>query len=131
VASGFGVDRAFTNRVKVHSYEMLWATGSDGPVEGAAENKGETRLVIYRSDSGSVCYDAIYSNELVRYVNGLQKPLVHVEYEVFYDFGKARGYNVRSIEGKLITKCAHPVLRDAGSQGGYIGYPNSSGECNR
>lgn len=131
LAAGFGVDRIFTNQVKVHSYEMQWATGGAGPIDGPSQRGGETRVVIYRSDSGSVCYDAIYSTELAEYVRQLDKTLLHVQCEGFYDFGKERGYNVRSIEGKLITKNAHPVLHTADSEGGVFRDTNSTGACER
>lgn len=131
LAAGFGVDRSFTNKVQVHSYEMQWAIGGDGPVGGPAQEKGETRVVIYRHDSGAICYDAIYSSELAGYLAQKNKSRVHVEYETFYDFGKERAYNVRSIDGKLITKDAYPVLHTAGSEGGTIEISNPSGACDR
>ena len=131
LAAGFGVDRVFTNKVKVNSYEMQWAIGGGGPIEGPTQKHGETRVVIYRPDAGSICYDAIYSTELADYVRQLQKPRLHVEYEVFYDFGKERGYNVRSIEGKLVTKDAHPVLHTGDGEGGMLEGPNPTGACDR
>jgi len=131
LAAGFGVDRVFTNQIKVHSYEMQWTTGGGGPIDGPSQKGGERRVVIYRHDSGAVCYDAIYSTELAEYVRNLDKPRLHVEYEGFYDFGKERGYNVRSIEGKLITKGAHPVLHTADGEGGVLEGLDSRGGCER
>ncbi len=130
LALGFGVDRTFTNKVKVHGFEMNWAVGSGDPMGTGPDSKeGQKKVVIYRNDGTMTCYDAIYSNELANHLQRLQKPVVHVEYEVFYDFGKDRAYNVRSIEGLLITKQSHPVLRTAEGFGGAIENGNPSGAC--
>jgi hypothetical protein len=132
LALGFGVDRAFTNKVKVHGFEMNWAVGSEDPMGTGPESKeGQKKVVIYRQGGTMTCYDAIYSNELADYLQRLQKPMVHVEYEVFYDFGKDRAYNVRSIEGLLITKEGHPVLRTADGFGGGIGNGPTTEACIR
>jgi hypothetical protein len=128
----FGIDRTFTNKIQLHDYEMEWASGSNDPLNIGPEKIGDqTKVVVYRIDHGSTCYDSIYSNELADYLGNLKKPKVHVQYEVFYDFGKSRGYNVRSIEAMLITKNAHPVLRVVRSEGGTIGNGTSVGECHR
>jgi hypothetical protein len=132
LALGFGVDRAFTNKVKVHGFEMNWAVGSGDPMGAGPDAKeGQRKVVIYRKDGTTTCYDAIYSNELADHLQHLQKPIVHVEYEVFYDFGKDRAYNVRSIEGLLITREGHPVLRTADGFGGAIENGTSTGTCIR
>jgi hypothetical protein len=132
LALGFGVDRAFTNKVKVHGFEMNWAVGSGDPMGTGPDSKeGQKKVVIYRNDGTMTCYDAIYSNELADHLQLLQKPMVHVEYEVFYDFGKDRAYNVRSIDGLLITNEGHPVLRTADSFGGAIENGPTTGACIR
>jgi hypothetical protein len=132
LALGFGVDRAFTNKVKVHGFEMNWAVGSGDPMGTGPDSKdGQMKVVIYRQDGTMTCYDAIYSNELADHLQRLQKRMVHVEYEVFYDFGEDRAYNVRSIEGLLITKEGHPLLRTADGFGGAIENGTSKGKCIR
>jgi hypothetical protein len=132
LAASFGIDRAFTNKVQLHDFEMNWAVGSDDPLgTGPEKISDQIKVVVYRTDRGSTCYDSIYSNELARYLASIRKPKIHVQYEVFYDFGKSRGYNVRSIESMLITKNAHPVLTVVQSMGGMIGNGTSMGECAR
>jgi hypothetical protein len=131
LAAGFGVDRALTNKVQVHAFEMNWATGTNDPFGTGPEIfDGQLKVIVYRQDRGSTCYDSMYSNELAEYLERIKRPKVHVEYEVFYDFGKRRAYNVRSIAG-MLTKDEHPVLHAVGARGGTIGYPNSTGECDR
>ncbi|HEX3156303.1 MAG TPA: hypothetical protein VHV32_16870 [Candidatus Angelobacter sp.] len=130
IAVGFGIDRAFTNRIHLHEFEMNWAVGSSDRLQAGPDSlKGEEKVIIYRRQGENTCYDTIYSNKLANYLTGLRKPTVHVEYEAFYDFGRERGYNVRSIEGMLITKNQKPVL-DAEGQGGMFG-DGSTGACDR
>lgn len=132
LAVGFGVDRAFTNKIQIHSFEMNWAVGKNDHFEIGSESlDGQIKVTVYREDRGSTCYDSIYSNELAEHLRRIKKPKIHVEYEVFYDFGKSRAYNIRSVEGMLINKEGRPVLHGAGGEGGMIGYPNSTGECDR
>jgi len=132
LGAGFGVDRAFTNKIKVHTFEMSWAIGINDPLGTGPESvDGQTKVVVYRRDQGFTCYDSIYSNELAQYLERNHNPTVRVEYEVFYDFGKDRAYNVRSIDGLLITKEGHPVLQTKDGFGGTIGNGNVTGACNR
>jgi hypothetical protein len=132
LALGFGVDRAFTNKVQLHDYEMNWSVGSNDPLNtGPDMIQGQTKVVIYRKDGDSTCYEALYSNELANYLATFKKARVHVQYEVFYDFGKSRAYNVRSIEGMIVTRDTRPVLKVADSQGGTIQGPNATGQCDR
>lgn len=44
---------------------------------------------------------------------------VVVEYNVFSDFGKERGYNVRSVDGLILANGEH-VVRDFERSGGRI-----------
>jgi hypothetical protein len=132
LAVGFGIDRAYTNKIQVHSFEMNWAVGKNDPFETGSESlDGQIKVTVYRQDRGSTCYDSIYSNELAKYLERIRKPTIHVEYELFYDFGKSRAYNVRSIEGMVITKEGYPVLHAAGASGGIIGDASSTGGCDR
>jgi hypothetical protein len=49
--------------------------------------------VLYRTGRyGVVCYDALHSKDL-------HEQLVTAEYETLSDFGKVRGYIVRSVDG--------------------------------
>ena len=62
--------------------------------------EGPGLVVLYRTGRyGVVCYDAIRSKDLHDHLSGKNGQLVTVEYETFSDFGKVRGYMVRSVDG--------------------------------
>jgi hypothetical protein len=132
LALGFAVDRLFTNKLQIHDDVMKWSVGGNDVLDTGPEKfQDQTKVVIYRQDHDATCYDALYSNELASYLASLKKTEIHVQYEVFYDFGKSRAYNVRSIEGMIITRNMRPVLNVAYSEGGTIQGPNATAQCER
>jgi hypothetical protein len=64
------------------------------------EWEGPDVVVLYRTGRyGVVCYDALRSKDLHDHLSAKNGQLVTVEYETFSDFGKVRGYIVRSVDG--------------------------------
>jgi hypothetical protein len=62
--------------------------------------QGPDLVVLYRTGRyGVVCYDVIRSKDLHDHLSAKNGQLVTVEYETFRDFGKVRGYIVRSVDG--------------------------------
>src|SRR5882724_8555286 len=62
--------------------------------------QGPELVVLYRTGRYAVvCYDAIRSRDLHDHLSAKNGQLVSVEYETFSDFGKVRGYIVRSVDG--------------------------------
>jgi hypothetical protein len=131
VLAAFLVDRGFTDKLAIHAYLMNWSANGVAPwgrVE--TDEKGESPVVIYRSVNGGYCYDAIFSSELKARLTGSNKTAVTVEYNIFSDFGHARGYNVRSVDG-LIFNVGYRPLHSGESYGGYIMNGSGSGDCQR
>lgn len=120
VLAAFLVDRAFTNKVAIHTYSMNWSTNGSAPWGSVERDEnGQTPVVVYRSVGGGYCYDAIVSPELKAKLSGSNKPLVTVEYNVFSDFGHERSYNIRSIDGLVFNEGSRRVQSGEG-YGGYI-----------
>jgi hypothetical protein len=74
---------------------------------------GPDAVVLYRSGhNGVVCFDGFHSKELHERLSSKNGQPVTVEYDTFSDFGKVRGYNVRSVDGiMLATGCAAVTRR--------------------
>jgi len=109
---------------------MKWSTNGSAPWGNVErDEKGQTPVVIYRSVDGGYCYDAIFSPVLKGKLSDSTKSVVTVEYNVFSDFGRKRGYNIRSIDGLVFNEGSRPVLSGDG-YGGYI-MGGSSSNCQR
>jgi len=65
--------------------------------------------VLYRRVGNSYCYDAFKSEELRQRLAPKDRRTVTVEYNIFSDFGKEPGYNVRSVDGVLLANREHTV----------------------
>lgn len=131
VLVAFVVDRAFTNKLAIHSYSMNWSTSGTAPWGNVqADEKGQPPVVIYRSVGGGYCYDAIFSAELKATLMASGKTAVNVEYNVFSDFGRERGYNIHSVDGLVFNDGSRSV-RSSESYGGYIMNGPSSVNCQR
>jgi hypothetical protein len=114
------VDRLFTGKVAVVAYKMNWSANGTAPWGDVEKNEnGEAPIVVYRKVDGGYCFDAVFSPELKTRLAGSDKAVVSVEYNLFSDFGRKRGYNVRSIDG-LIFNVADKPVRPGESFGGYI-----------
>jgi hypothetical protein len=111
VISAFATDRLFTNKTSIRSYQMYVAIDGHAPWGdvGAQWSGGSLPVVLYRRVGDSYCYDAFKSEELRQRLSSKDGRTVEVEYNFFGDFGKERGYNVRSVDGFLLNEGLHTV----------------------
>jgi hypothetical protein len=131
VLLAFVVDRTFTNKLAIHTYSMSWSTSGSAPWGSVQlDEGGNAPVVIYRSVGGGYCYDAIFSPELKTKLTASGKTAVNVEYNVFSDFARERGYNVHSVDGLVFNDGSRSV-RSGESYGGYIMNGPSSVDCQR
>jgi hypothetical protein len=122
LASAFGTDRLFTNRVKVKTFQMSIALDGNAPwgQVGPEWPDGTPPLVLYREVNGSYCYTAFKSKELRDRLARKHSDTVTVEYNVFRDFGHSRRYNVRSVDGVLLADGEHVVKEAERFSGGML-----------
>jgi hypothetical protein len=128
VLSAFCVDKAFVDKTEVRSLSMNWTTDGNVPWGTEPRNDNEPPVILYRKYEGGYCYDALYSDELKRKLIQGNKPVVTVEYEITRDFGKERGYNIRSVDG-LVFHDGNREVRSVRSYGGYAQMGSGSGSC--
>jgi hypothetical protein len=112
--------KVFIDRIDTKTYLAYIALDGKGPsgLTGPPWD-GPDVVVIYRGgSSGVVCYDAFTSKELHDRLSSKNAQQVVVEYDTFRDFGKVRGYNVRSVDGIRLTTGYHIFKPEyAGSSG--------------
>jgi hypothetical protein len=130
VAAAFGTDRLFTSRVKVVPFQMKVLLNGKAPWGQVAPdwNDGTPPLVIYRDQYGSFCYTVLRSQELLDRIAREHADTVAVEYNVFSDFGHVRSFNVRSVDGVLLSDGEH-VVKEAERFGGEMLMDNLSSPC--
>jgi hypothetical protein len=101
IVAGLVTSKAFMNKVSVRTFQMNIAP--DGKVPwgevGPEWENGPAPVVLYRQVGDSYCYTALRSPELRD--RAIEKSLksVTVDYNVFSDFGRARRYTLRTIDG--------------------------------
>lgn len=118
--TAFAADRALIDQAEVHSFSMKWTVDGSAPWghEDFDEKKGPP-IVLYREYDQGYCYDVLYSDELKRRLIESNKPSVMVEYTVFRDFGRERGYNLRSVDGLVFSQGGREV-RAGYAHGGVV-----------
>jgi hypothetical protein len=120
VFGSFLVNWTFVDRASTKGYRMYVALDGKGPVGLTGPPfDGPDAVVVYRNvRNGVVCFDAFNSKELHDLLSSKNGESVMVEYDTFSDFGKVRGYNVHSIDGKILANGYHMVKPEyAGSSG--------------
>ena len=131
VLSSFSVDRLFTNRFAVHSYEMSWSTNGFAPWgQVQLGEDGQPPVLVYRRVQHGYCYDAVFSSELKARLLGSRKSTITVEYNTFRDFGRERGYNIHSVDG-LVFNEGDRVIREEEGYGGTVLDSGRNAECER
>jgi len=132
VCCAFGTDRLFTNKVTVRTYRMYVAANGHAPWGdvGPEWQDGSPPVVLYRRVGNSYCYDAFHSEELRQRLTPKDGQTVDVQYNTFSDFGRQRGYNVRSVDGVLLNDDQHTV-RDDERFGGQILGDTGEPDCGR
>jgi hypothetical protein len=131
VLTAFAVDRVFTNNFEVQSYSMSWSANGTAPW-GRVQvgEKGDPPVVVYRMVNQGYCYDALFSPELKARLAASSKPIITVDYNVFSDFGRERGYNIRAVDGMDFNDGSHDI-RSANGYGGYIQGSSGASDCRR
>jgi len=120
VFASFLVNRAFVDRLVTKSYQANVALDGKGPL-GLTDPPWDVpdTVVLYRNGrNGVVCYDAFHSKELHDFLLSRNGQSVTVEYATFTDFGKVRGYNVHSVDGKILANGDHVLKPEFGGSGG-------------
>jgi hypothetical protein len=132
IFGSFLVNRTFVDRAATKSYRMYVALDGKGPLGLIGPPwDGPDAVVLYRNGrNGVVCFDAFSSKELHDLLLSRNGQSVTVEYDTFTDFGKVRGYNVHSVDGKILANGYHVLQREyAGSSGvARAGGGTASGE---
>ena len=129
VISAFATDRLFTNKTSIRSYQMYVAIDGHAPWGdvGAHWPGRSLPVVVYRRVGDSYCYDAFKSEELRQRLFSKDGRTVEVEYNFFRDFGRERGYNVRSVDGFLLNEGLHTVRDFEQFSGQILG--NNTDSC--
>jgi hypothetical protein len=129
VLGAFSVDRAFVDKTEVHSFSMSWTTDGAAPWGRVDfDERDGTPVVLYRKYGTGYCFDVFFSDDLKRRLIESDKQRVMVEYEVTRDFGRERGYNIRSVDG-LVFNVRGRELRPGYAHGGYALNGPGSGSC--
>ena len=123
--------RLFIDRRATRTYQVYVALDRKGP-RGLTDPPwdGSDAVVLYRSGRNSIiCFDAFHSKELhdrLLFKNG--QP-VTVEYDTFSDFGRVRGYNVRSVDGTMLANGYRVLKPEFAAFAGTVGNSNSMHDC--
>jgi len=121
----------FVDRRATKSYQAYVALDRKGPW-GLTDPPwdGPDAVVLYRSGrNGVVCFDAFHSKELHDRLSSRNGQPVTVEYDTFRDFGKVRGYNVRSVDGMMLATGYHVLKPEFAASAGVVGNSNSEDNC--
>ena len=119
-----------TNRAGRRTYQAYVALDGKGPSFLMNQRSGPSDdVLLYRSGrNGVTCYDVFHSKELHDFLLPKNGHPVTVEYDTFSDFGKVRGYNVHSVDGKVLANGYHVLREDfAGGAGVARQGPGSAG----
>lgn len=117
----FMIDRLFTDKVAVRSYQVEVALDGDAPwgTVGREWSEDVKPIVPYRQVGDGYCYVAFKSLELHERLASKNGATVPMQINIFKDFGKEKGYNVRSVDGLLLASGKN-VVRDAERFGGQM-----------
>jgi hypothetical protein len=123
VVLAFVVDRRFTNQAAVKVLNMGFALDGQAPwgQVGPLSESGQPLVVLYIRAGDSYCYDAVYSAELRNRLRESESRSVRVEYNTVSDFGRERGYNLRSVAGLRFNDESHVSQDPAGFGGQALG----------
>ena len=132
--SAFATDRLFTNTVGIRAYQMQVALDGHAPwgEVGPEWHDGSPPVVVFRRMGDGYCYDAFHSSELRARLAPKAGGMVRVEYNTFSDFGREHSYNVRSVDGMILSN-GQRAVKNIDSFGGQIlgsrATQNSTDEC--
>ncbi len=117
----------FIDRLATKSYQAHVALDGKGPWNLTEPPwNGPDAVVLYRSGrNGDVCFDAFHSKELHDRLTSKNGQAVTVEYDTFSDFGKMRGYNVRSVDGMVLAHGTQLLKPEFAASAGVAGTGDS------
>lgn len=119
VAGSFAVDRLFTNRVHLVTLQALYSTDGTTPWgdDARRDSHGDAGVMVYTKVDGGYCYDTVFYAPLKQRLLARNPHTVTVEYNVFFDFGHALSYNIRSIDNIRFNDNRHTLI-DVEEEGG-------------
>ena len=123
--------RLFIGRRATRTYQAYVALDRKGP-QGLTDPPwdGPDAVVLYRSGRNSlICFDAFHSKELHDRLLSKNGQPVTVEYDTFSDFGRVRGYNVRSVDGTMLANGYHVLKPEFAGFAGIVGNSDSMHDC--
>jgi hypothetical protein len=113
VTCAFATDHLITNKEAMRTYQTYVALDGKGPSILVGPSEGAEDVVLYRTGrNGVICSDIFHSKELHDYLLAKNGQMVTVEYDTFSDFGRVRGYNVHSVDRKVLVNGDHLVRDD-------------------
>jgi hypothetical protein len=130
LCASFIIDRLFTDKVAVRSYQVEVALDGKAPwgTVGREWSEDVKPVVLYRRVGDGYCYVAFKSQELHDRLASKNGATVPMQINIFKDFGREKGYSVRSIDGLLLASGKN-VVRDAERFGGQmLGTSDNSAE---
>ncbi len=120
MAASFSVDRLFTNQDHITTLTMQYSLNGNTPwsydVQRDAHN--DPPVLVYVPVSGGYCYDAVFYQPLKDRLLREHPATVTVQYNRFFDFGKERSYNLRSIDGIKFNDSTHTLIDEGDGYGG-------------
>jgi len=123
IGCGFIGYKLFIDKIVTRSYQEYVALDGKGPHDLLEGWDGPDDVVLYRSGrNGVICTDAFHSQELHDHLSSKNGQPVTVEYDTFTDFGKVRGYNVRSVDGMMLANGYHVLKPEYAASAGVMGY---------
>jgi hypothetical protein len=131
IACAVGAYLLFIDRQVTRTYQAYVALDGKGPPDliGAPWD-GPDGVVLYRNGRHRVvCFDGFHSKELHDRLSPEVGQPVTVEYDTFNDFGKVRGYNVRSVDGFQLASGYHVFKPEFAASAGSVGNSVSSDDC--
>jgi hypothetical protein len=119
LAAVFATDRLFTNVTTTKTFQMNAALDGNTPwdEDRPEQSKGSGYFVLYRRVGNMYCWDGIFSEELLDHLKSRHLNTVTVQYDEFSNFGRVRGYNLRSVDG-VILAIGSRVIKDTHSRSG-------------
>ncbi|HXN20255.1 MAG TPA: hypothetical protein VN875_18100 [Candidatus Binatus sp.] len=130
IGCAFVVYLLFIDKLATRTYQARVALDGKEPFNQMYPPNTADIVILYRDGrNGVICYDAFRSKELHDRLSPKNGQLVTVQYDTFSDFGKIRGYNVRSVDGMMLANGYHVLRPEFAAIAGVIGNSVSKNDC--
>ena len=126
--ASLATDRLFTNKVTVRNFQMQVALDGYQPWTGAMDGH-RTSVVLYRRARDGYCYVSLDDPEIRNKLAARNGQVVQLEINQFMDFGKERGFNIRSVKGLLVPSEKRDINSMNWSAGQIVGSSGSLPDC--